>query len=106
MIPGDTIPALIDPADVPLAFEQNLAVAHAGPGLALLVIGLVIALACLVLVLGTFELRLLDEDRESDATAPLLQAKLLPACAADELAPFTMVETAMLEFVERHHAGL
>lgn len=107
MIPGDAIPMLIDPADVALAFQQNAALAHGGPGLALMVVALILAVVGLVLALSTLEPRA-DEnglERPVDAIVPPAASLLLPACAADEFAPFVTLETAMLEYVEQRHAG-
>jgi hypothetical protein len=107
MIPGDAIPVFIDPADLALAFGQNLALAHAGPGLALLVIGLVLGLVVLVLALAALEPRGSDEgaERVLETIQPLAQAPLLPACAADELASLATLKIAMLGYVEQRDAG-
>ena len=107
MIPGDAIPMLLDPADVALAFRQNALVAHGGPGLALMVIALILALVVLVLALSTLEPRV-DEnrlERPIDAIVPPAGVPLLPVCTADELAPFATLKTAMLEYVEQRHAA-
>src|SRR5437016_1077985 len=106
MIPGDAIPVFIDPADLALAFGQNLALAHATPGLALLVVGLVVGLVALVLALSALAPQGSDEgaDHLRETVQPLGQIPLLPACAADEFAPLATLQTAMLGYVEQRHA--
>ena|SRR5204862_8175529 len=106
MIPGDAIPVFIDPADLALAFGQNLALAHATPGLALMVVGVVLGLVVLVLALAAFEPRGSDEGAERllETIRPLVEAPLLTACTADEFAALAILQTAMLEYVEQRHA--
>lgn len=102
MVPADAMPALIHPADLALAFEQAQSL-HAGPGFALLVIGLVVAAIALVCALSAFESPVAEADAASalDPFTSAPQLPLLSACAADELATLTMLKAAMLDHVER-----